>query len=42
MPTRPLVTRYRDDLKLFPDMWHKFGLVLGVAWGWAPLLPLPA
>ena len=30
MPTRPLVTRYRDDLKLFPDMWHKVGLVLGI------------
>ena len=29
MPTRPLVTRYEDDLKLFPDMWHKVGLVLG-------------
>ncbi|MEM9489057.1 MAG: branched-chain amino acid ABC transporter permease [Myxococcota bacterium] len=31
MPTRKLVTRYRDDLAIFPDMWHKFGLVLGVA-----------
>ena len=29
MPTRALVTRYRDDLKLFPDMWHKVALVLG-------------
>ena len=27
MPTRPLVTRYEDDLKLFPDMWHKVGLL---------------
>jgi branched-chain amino acid transport system permease protein len=27
MPTRPLVTRYEDDLKLFPDMWHRVGLV---------------
>lgn len=29
MPTRPLVTRYEDDLRLFPDRWHKVGLVLG-------------
>ena len=29
MPTRPLVTRYEDDLRLFPDMWHKVGLLLG-------------
>jgi branched-chain amino acid transport system permease protein len=29
MPTRGLVTRYQDDLKLFPDLWHKVGLVLG-------------
>ena len=27
MPTRPLVTRYEDDLKLFPDMWHRVGLI---------------
>ena len=26
MPTRPLVTRYEDDLALFPDLWHRFGL----------------
>lgn len=31
MPTRSLVTRYEDDLRLFPDMWHKVGLVLGLA-----------
>jgi branched-chain amino acid transport system permease protein len=31
MPTRRLVTRYQDDLRLFPDMWHKVGLVLGIA-----------
>lgn len=31
MPTRPLVTRYEDDLSLFPDLWHKVGLVLGLA-----------
>jgi branched-chain amino acid transport system permease protein len=30
MPTRPLVTRYADDLQIFPDMWHKVGLVLGL------------
>ena len=27
MPTRPLVTRYEDDLVLFPDLWHKLGLL---------------
>ncbi len=26
MPTRPLVTRYEDDLALFPDLWHRIGL----------------
>jgi branched-chain amino acid transport system permease protein len=31
MPTRPLVTRYEDDLRMFPDAWHKLGLALGVA-----------
>ena len=31
MPTRKLVTRYRDDLLVFPDMWHKIGLVFGLA-----------
>jgi len=31
MPTRPLVTRYQDDLALFPDAWHKLGIALGVA-----------
>jgi branched-chain amino acid transport system permease protein len=30
MPTRPLLTRYRDDLKLFPDMWHKIGLTIAI------------
>ncbi len=30
MPTRALVTRYRDDQKLFPDMWHKVGLFFGL------------
>jgi branched-chain amino acid transport system permease protein len=30
MPTRPLLTRYEDDLKLFPDRWHKIGLALAV------------
>ena len=29
MPTRPLVTRYEDDLRVFPDAWHKLGLALG-------------
>lgn len=28
MPTRPLLTRYEDDLKLFPDRWHHIGLAL--------------
>ena len=27
MPTRPLTTRYEDDLKLFPDFWHKVGII---------------
>lgn len=31
MPTRPLVTRYEDDLKLLPGLWHKAGAVLGLA-----------
>jgi branched-chain amino acid transport system permease protein len=31
MPTRPLVTRYQDDLRIFPDRWHKIGLALGAA-----------
>ena len=26
MPTRKLVTSYEDDLRLFPDFWHKVGL----------------
>lgn len=31
MPTRKLVTRYQDDLALFPDQWHKIGVALGAA-----------
>ena len=27
MPTRKLVVRYEQDLTLFPDRWHKIGLV---------------
>mgnify|MGYP001991659240 CR=1 FL=1 len=27
MPTRALVTRHVDDLRLFPDRWHLVGLV---------------
>ncbi|MCB9796660.1 MAG: branched-chain amino acid ABC transporter permease [Alphaproteobacteria bacterium] len=36
MPTRPLLTRYVDDLKLFPDLWHKVGWVatIGIAIAW--------
>jgi branched-chain amino acid transport system permease protein len=30
MPTRALVTRYRDDQALVPDMWQKVGLILGL------------
>jgi len=30
VPTRALVTRYRDDFKLAPDMWHKVALAIGV------------
>lgn len=33
--TRPLVTRYEDDLRLFPDSWHKLGLALGLAFALA-------
>ena len=29
MPTKALVTSYEQDQKLFPDLWHKIGLVLG-------------
>jgi branched-chain amino acid transport system permease protein len=32
MPTRPLVTSYRQDLGRFPDRWHRLGLLL---WGLA-------
>jgi branched-chain amino acid transport system permease protein len=31
MPTRPLVTRYEDDLALLPGLWHKVGLTLAAA-----------
>ena len=31
MPTRVLITRYEDDLRLFPDMWHRVGLIVGLA-----------
>lgn len=31
MPTRALVTSHYDDLKLFPDLWHKLGIALGAA-----------
>lgn len=31
MPTRPLVTRHEDHLRLFPGVWHRIGLVLGAA-----------
>lgn len=30
MPTRKLVTRYEDDLTLWPDRYHKLGLLIGV------------
>ena len=30
MPTKPLLTRYEDDLKLFPDRWNKIGLALAI------------
>lgn len=28
MPTRPLVTSYRQDLRLFPDRWHVLALLV--------------
>jgi len=28
MPTKPLTTKYSDELKLFPDMWHRVGIVV--------------
>lgn len=31
MPTRALVTRYEDELSLFPDLWHRIGLGLLIA-----------
>ncbi len=36
MPTRPLVVRYEDDLKLLPGLWHKAGglLALTIALGY--------
>jgi branched-chain amino acid transport system permease protein len=30
MPTRPLVTRYEDDLRLFPGLWHRVALLAGI------------
>ena len=30
MPTRPLVTSYVGDLRLFPDRWHHLGLTVVV------------
>lgn len=30
MPTKPLLTRYEDDLKLFPDRWNKIGIAIAV------------
>lgn len=30
MPTRPLVTRYEDDLALFPGVWHRAGVVVAL------------
>ncbi|MDQ3335475.1 MAG: branched-chain amino acid ABC transporter permease [Myxococcota bacterium] len=30
MPTHPLVTRYQDDLRLFPDRYHKLGIAIGL------------
>ncbi len=31
MPTRKLIVEYADDLVLFPDRWHKIGLVIWVS-----------
>lgn len=31
MPTRPLVTRYEDDLRLFPSRWHRVGWTVTAA-----------
>jgi len=33
MPTRALVTSYQEDLKLFPDMWHRLGIVVFILLG---------
>lgn len=38
MPTRPLVTSYEQDLKLFPDRWHHAGLVM---WALVLLVAVP-
>ena len=40
MPTRPLQTRYEDDLKIFPDRWHHIGLAIGL--GFVLLFPFLA
>jgi branched-chain amino acid transport system permease protein len=38
MPTRALVTSYKEDSRLFADLWHKIAWVLGgavlLAWPW--------
>jgi branched-chain amino acid transport system permease protein len=40
---RPLVTRYEDDLRLFPGGWHKLGLLVGAAVALAfPFLASPS
>ncbi len=31
MPTRALVTRYEQDLELFPDLWQRIGLAVVIA-----------
>jgi hypothetical protein len=30
VPTRPLTTRYEDDLRLFASRWQQLALVLGI------------
>jgi branched-chain amino acid transport system permease protein len=30
MPTRPLITSYEADLRLFPDRWHKIGFAIAI------------
>lgn len=31
MPARPMITRYEDDLRLFPGVWQRVGLGAGLA-----------